>query len=563
MWAGPALLVVTGAALLAWTWRAWPDPLVDFGRELYVPWRLAEGDALFTDIAWFNGPLSQYWNALLFRAFGPGLTVLVWSNLLVLTACVCMLYGLIVRFSDRLSATVAGMVFLLVFAFGQYVGIANYNWITPYAHELTHGVALALATLVAVERWSRTGSRFAVGLGGLALGLCFLTKVEPFLAGAATSLVLLAPAVRARDLRALGTFMGAALLPVATSVLLVGLRGTLGAWPSVWAGDAARLPFYRAGMGLDDPTLRGEEILAWSAVWLLALAVPVAASWLGRETRSPALPVASAAGSLLVLAALGDGAWWLDALRPLPLAVGGVAAGLLVALWKGRGNRRSLPALAFAALGLVLLLKMFLRARVAHYGFALAMPASLVVVTALVGWLPAFLTRRGLRGDVFRACALALLAFFAEAHVARTNAWLALKTEVVGAGRDAFRSDVRGVIVNEAVAYLATSGARSVAVVPEGVLVNYLARIPNPTPYLNFMPPEAILFGDDAWTAAFRRAPPDVILRVPKDTSEYGRGPFGAGYGRALAAWVAAAYVADGVLRVADVPFEIEILRRR
>ena len=96
-WTGPLLLLTTGAAMLAWTWRAWPDPLVDFGRELYVPWRLAQGDQLFTDVAWFNGPLSQHWNALLFQAFGEGFSVLVWSNLAVLAASVAMLHGLIRR----------------------------------------------------------------------------------------------------------------------------------------------------------------------------------------------------------------------------------------------------------------------------------------------------------------------------------------------------------------------------------------------------------------------------------------------------------------------------------
>jgi hypothetical protein len=58
-WVGPLLLIGTGAAMVWWTWGAWPDPLVDFGRELYVPWRLAQGGRLFTDIAWFSGPLSQ------------------------------------------------------------------------------------------------------------------------------------------------------------------------------------------------------------------------------------------------------------------------------------------------------------------------------------------------------------------------------------------------------------------------------------------------------------------------------------------------------------------------
>ena len=78
------------------------------------------------------------------------------------------------------------------------------------------------------------------------------------------------------------------------------------------------------------------------------------------------------------------------------------------------------------------------------------------------------------------------------------------KTEVVGNGRDAFRSDGRGAFVREAVHYLEESGVETALVVPEGVMINYLARTPNPTPFLNFMPPEAIIFGDSAWADAVR-----------------------------------------------------------
>ena len=35
----PAILIaIAFIAMLAWTWFGWPDPIVDFGRELYVPW---------------------------------------------------------------------------------------------------------------------------------------------------------------------------------------------------------------------------------------------------------------------------------------------------------------------------------------------------------------------------------------------------------------------------------------------------------------------------------------------------------------------------------------------
>jgi hypothetical protein len=101
-WAAhPAFHLAILAAVSAWqlvvSWRRWPDPVVDFGRELYIPWRLAEGAVLYRDVDDFYGPLSQYFNAALFRIFGPGLMVLVTANLVVFAAIVILLYFLVRR----------------------------------------------------------------------------------------------------------------------------------------------------------------------------------------------------------------------------------------------------------------------------------------------------------------------------------------------------------------------------------------------------------------------------------------------------------------------------------
>lgn len=34
---GPTTVAATTLAMLVWSWGTWPDVLVDFGRELYVP----------------------------------------------------------------------------------------------------------------------------------------------------------------------------------------------------------------------------------------------------------------------------------------------------------------------------------------------------------------------------------------------------------------------------------------------------------------------------------------------------------------------------------------------
>src|SRR5947208_11362089 len=97
---GLSITAVAMIAMLIFSWRAWPDPIADFGRELYVPWQVAQGKVLYRDIAYFNGPLSPYFNSILVRIFGASLMTLAWMNILILAAVVLMLHRITTRISD-------------------------------------------------------------------------------------------------------------------------------------------------------------------------------------------------------------------------------------------------------------------------------------------------------------------------------------------------------------------------------------------------------------------------------------------------------------------------------
>ena len=182
-WAGPMLIAVAAVAMAIWTWGTWPDVLVDFGHERYIPWRLTQGEVLYRDIAFYNGPLSQYFNALMFRVFGASLRTLVFCNLTLLAALIALLYYAMRQVSSRWATTVACLVFVLLFAFGQYVANGNYNYVCPYSHEMTHGLLLSLVAVVAA--WPSDRHRLSLtAVSGLALGLALLTKAEVFLGGA-------------------------------------------------------------------------------------------------------------------------------------------------------------------------------------------------------------------------------------------------------------------------------------------------------------------------------------------------------------------------------------------
>ena len=585
---GLAVLAATFVALARWTWGGWPDPLVDFGRELYVPWRLSQGALLHRDVAWFSGPLSQTVNAFLFRVAGVSLSTLVWANLAVLAALTFLWWRLLRDWTGTLAATLAGVVLLAVFGFAQLVGIGNYNFVTPYSHEVTHAMLLATGALTCLRRFDERRDTWSLLGAGLLLGLCFLTKVELALAAWVAAALWLALVQRApregspETARVVIRLGAVALLPVAWAVIqgtlalggAGGLRSAFGGWLNALGGDASSLAFYRAGMGLDAPLRRLGELAAWCGRWALVLAPFGLLA--ARVRRGSELAHALCAAAALAVGGLL--AWRFGTLqgagpaRPLPLAmlaIGAWAAWSLRHAADEAEARRARTLLALAAFAFVALGKMILNARVQHYGFALALPATLLVVGVAVGALPAALERRERAGWVLRTAALVAVAVWTAAQLRTTQGFLSTKVATLGQGGDAFRCDLRGKFVGEALATFA-SVARpgdTLAVLPEGVMMNYLAGSVNPTPYVNFMPPELLLFGEERIVAAFQASPPDWVFLVHKDTSEYGFPLFGPDYGTQLATWIQANYAP--VRQFAQPPltpgtiFGIQLLKRR
>ncbi len=559
--AGPLLLAALFALLTAWSWGKWPDVLVDFGTELYVPWQLASGKVLYRDIACRQGPLPHYLNALWFALFGVSLRTLVLCNLAIFAGICALATRILQRTCGALAAQVACAVLLVVFGFSQYVGIGNYNYVTPYQHHQTHGLALGLLGILALARGVCRGSAPAWGAAGACLGLVFLTKLELFLPLAAASGVALAflplGGARAGAARAARVFVAAALLPPLLALALLGramppeaaLAGVLGNWLQLGGGLLAG-PFYQRGAGLDDAAGNAARAVAQLAglAAFAALALALERFLPRGRRRAWALAVGLAAFAAGSLPGLVD---WLEVPRALPLSTLGLAAGLLALCARRRAEpgalERWLPLALWAVYALALLAKMGLAARIHHYGFALAMPATLLLVAALVAFLPAVLAPRT-GGAVARAAALGAIAACALSLWARSEGFYREKTVAVGEGADRFlAAPVRGRAVAAALARLAglvPPGATLLAL-PEGAGLNYWLRRESPTRFLLFLPPEIEAFGgEEALLREIRRGEPAVVALVARPSREFGVGPFGSDprNGRELLHWVEAHY---------------------
>lgn len=575
-WLDGLAIAAAFGLMLRWTWRTWPDPLVDFGRELYVPWQITAGHTLFRDIAYLNGPLSPHFNALWMYLFGVSLNTIVAVNLAILASVVVLLYALLNAVAGRLTALVGAIAFVALFGFGRLLPNGNYNFVCPYSHEITHGVALSLGAIACLCLPRRFGIRNAAG-AGLLMGLVFLTKVEMALAcclavivGFGLRAVGESPRLR---LRLTAVLVLTTALPVVLAFLLLrlqlpgtaALKGTLGSIYWTLHSDLSSMPFYRELLGTDD--LRGNLLQMVTGTALLSAAAVVAlgagflaARLTGSKNSRMAVMIAFVATAGAGILLMRSQHWFFSVPKALPLAML-----VLLAVWSfaylreplGTDRSRVLAlriALTLFALGL--LAKMIFSARLYHYGFALAMPATLVLIAAFVSWLPRFAALRGADGGVVQCISITLVAVMVSVYLVAMSPVLRSERYRVGWGADAFLADERGEAAQVAMQWIRRTmpAGATLAVLPEGAMINYLARRSNPTPHINLMPVELTIFGEERVVSDFKARPPDFVLLCHKDTTEYGPPLFGRDYGQTIATWIRENY--DEVALIGNRPLE-------
>lgn len=562
-WIGLALVVAAFVLAAAISWRRWPDLLVDFGVQLYIPWRLANGAVLYRDLFFFaGGPLSQYFNALLFNIFGASFLTLIVANLTLVAATLLLVYRRFAAVTDVLTATTICLGIVLVFAFGEYTRIGNYNYIAPYSHEVLHGLLLSILAVALLSDWLAGGKiRFALA-AGFCSGLVFLTKPDVFvalMAAGVAAFVVFFVTRRRVDIAAksVAAFLSAAMMPLLGFFFYFlsvegwreSLRSVVFGWLPLLQTSVAKNPYYQWCLGFDQPFTHLRE----TGVQFLFVAVTVAFyaavfRFLAKLKSQPAkyFVFLLLITPLLFLAVRFD---WLNCGASLPLL--GIATGVLLRenYRKLSGERKAAFPLLWSVFGLVLLLKLGVFPRIWHYGFALAMPAFVSAIYLLLWLLPRLLEDKfAVPARFFRVTVLLVLLVGFGNLFRQSEKFYAAKNLAVGQAGDrilTFGPDGNAVearTTRAALAWIETnvpSGA-TVAVLPQGVILNYLSRRINPAPCLFWDPNVMSVFGQEKMTAAYENSPPDYVLIVETTSYEFGVGYFGQspGYGVELMQWI-------------------------
>ncbi len=551
--------------LIIFTWKRLPDVVVDFGRELYVPWRLVEGDVLYQDIAYFNGPFSPYFNSAVFSIFGASVSAIVVVNSLLLMLLITIMYFQLVRLFKVRTALVGCSAFLLAFAFSHTFTIGNYNYICPYSHEMTHGVVLTFGMLALLfSNWSRSG--LGQFLTGVLWGCVFLGKAEIFVA--ATAMLLAAEILRTLEQRSLlqlsqrfaATLAGALIVIAGFYLLLrqsmepmIAWQGIAGTWMWVLNSEVTGQAFYDHITGMDRPFFNFVNMMISSmCVAGVMVGVGLVDSWRDAGQKM-ALPVALAI--LVCAVTLNQGFFpLLINGRPLPVVAIVLLVGLLVKRFKAHELSEILKLnmlVVWTVLGGALLLKMPLNCSVMHYGFVLAMPITIIAIAICLEWVPEKLCP--MTGGKTCGVILSALIFMDLAGmVAMSTTNLAAKQHCVGSGSDSLMASSRrgGENVADAIKFLDANASSqdSVLVLPEGVMLNYMTRRKSSTRFVNLCPPEMQMYGESNVKQAILNSPADWVVLVNKDVREYGHERFGeVGYGAEILEWIRGHYAAEQV----------------
>lgn len=161
--------------LFAWaSWGKLGDLIIDMGHEVEVPARMLMGQLLYRDIEVYYGPLAYYSNALMLAIFGHRLEVFYGVGLTLALAATLLVYILAARLMNAQWATLCTVCVLLYCTFSPGL----FNFVVPYSYGSVYATVLCLFAIFSLDRYARTGTIGWLATAGLTCGLAGLAKQE-------------------------------------------------------------------------------------------------------------------------------------------------------------------------------------------------------------------------------------------------------------------------------------------------------------------------------------------------------------------------------------------------
>jgi hypothetical protein len=320
-----------------------------------------------------------------------------------------------------------------------------------------------------------------------------------------------------------------------------GLADACHAWLAAprLGNDAAQMRF----LGLDHPWVHlGQQLLAVS-VAALSLGIIACAARLGDRLQRKWQALAIAIGIGLGLASFSILVVnWREAGRCLPVLSAVYVFAYAITIYRNRSDEtRSVLRFLVSLAALALLSRMILNPRIYQYGFYQAALAAVVVIGIVIGELPQRLKLQRAGRSIFIVGIATLFVPGIVLLARQSENLLGARTVAVGEEGDRFYTvsrqiDAQGEIVDNLSKLLRARGGKTLLVLPQGAMLNYLARMPSPVKSLYFYAGATENGRETEIVSRLRQDPPDWVAIIGNDLRDYGIARFGekSGSGREL-----------------------------
>ncbi len=539
-----ALLLLTYGLLLLATWQRWTQPLIDHGRELNLPARLAAGETLYQDVQFLYGPFAPYFNAALYRIFGIHLNVLHTAGAVVGALILLLLYWLARRLMTVPQASAAAALALVTCALKS-----TGNYVQPYAYAALYGLLFSLGSLACLVRFTQTKHWQWMYGAGLCAGLSVISKPELALGAlAAAGLAWLALSWQARSVQWRDGFAFA--LPVLL-VVIVAFGWILShvSWRVLLADN--HILFTAMPPQLVYFNLHVSGLAHWpQSLWFTATGVPMLAFWFGgcltlaalftRERTALRSELLWLSASTLMLFAAFKFLHVPQAVTPFASAVLLLPC-VMFGCWWWKGKSQTL--LLYAAFALCGILRSFLNVTATGPYTPFFLPMVLIVYLHLLfNVLPQWLKV----GETYQRVAVTLIILL-SVGMGLNSIKLSQrqKTFALQSPRGSLCVEAEfGAPMAAALDYVAqhTRPDDEVLCLPMATTLNFLSARRQPFFYEILHPGFLTGAQEQAAITELERRRVPLILLANMDTSEFRDRTFGRDYNQALWQWIEANY---------------------
>lgn len=477
--------------------------LIDCGREAYYPTQVLLGKVLYKDIFNIYGPFAYMFNAFLFKIFSINL------NVLYIAGCFCAftIVSLIYLISKRF---LSNFVSFAIAVFTISIGVLNtnlFNLIFPYSYGMLYGITAFLVSVWCFLKYQNEIEKIIyLYFGCFFAGLCITSKYEflPYL------IVVLYSIIKIKPLKIKEYYYSIfALLFV--PIFCFGILFLQGLRLSDLASTAAiietiaktkTLKFFYQTQGV----YFHKKLIAIYLISLLKTVLPLSLLIYGLKKTGKTASIILSSLALIMIAFLTTP----TSLIFFPIAIA------IIAIINLKKILKNTPLTILTLSGITLSIKIFWGLTTLNYGVFFA---SFLLITLLALILNLF-------DDKIVSQKPIGIYILAVAIVLGCQNLLALKakTESVSTANGGIYTEAYlSTSTNELINYikLNTKKTDTIAIFPEGTMINFLTQRPADNNYSSLIPLYVETFGDEKIIKYFEKIKPEYIILNNWDTKDY------------------------------------------